>query len=235
MAAFIKANLRAYLPGLESAESVKAIPREKDIAWNRPPNPDSSDYNERLADFELRLARTEQIHTCRPRRCLVYDRHGQLRCKRHAPFPTSEEDKVTEEGKWWQKRLYPFVNGWIPGILINVRCNNDGKILSNGEETKNATMYSTLYAAKKQGKNYNTSAIMADGACMPHSTASSSYPYRNLRSFARRQYVQHTVGLRRDGWYRTNKGASSDIFLRILGVFLVVPCRHRSTIAATFA
>ena len=42
--AFIKANLRAYLPGLESAESVKAIPREKGLAYNRPPDPNDVNY-----------------------------------------------------------------------------------------------------------------------------------------------------------------------------------------------
>ena len=75
---FMKAHLRAYLPGLESSDSVKAIPREKNVAYNRPPNPDDGEYSKRLADFELRLARSEQIHTCHPRRCLVQDKHGQL-------------------------------------------------------------------------------------------------------------------------------------------------------------
>lgn len=71
VAAYIQKNLRAYVPGLESAESVKQIPVERDIAYNRPPDPDCADYDEQLRGFELRLARTEQSHTCRVRRCLV--------------------------------------------------------------------------------------------------------------------------------------------------------------------
>ena len=35
--------------------------------------------------------------------------------------------------------------------------------MTNGGDTKNITFYVTSYAAKKQGKNHNLSAIMADG------------------------------------------------------------------------
>ena len=55
--AYIKANLRAYVPGLKSAASVKSIPTEKDIAWNRPRilqrmimKPQSSHFNEDLQE-----------------------------------------------------------------------------------------------------------------------------------------------------------------------------------------
>lgn len=160
---FIQANLRAYTPGLESAESVASIPREKEIAFNRPPNPSSDYYEEELQKFELKLARMEQIHTCRIRRCLVQGRQGQYYCKRKAPFELSNVDEIDENGRWRQKRLYGYVNGYVPGILVNGRCNNDGKLLTNGADTKNITMYTTLYMAKKQGKNYNVSAVMAKG------------------------------------------------------------------------
>lgn len=163
VAEFIKQNLRAYLPGLESADTVKAIPREKEIAFNRPPNPDLPDYDQRLSDFELRVARMEQVHTCHLGRCLKQNANGEMYCKRRAPFQVSEVDAVNQNGKWTQKRSYEYINGWIPGVLINARCNNDGKLLTNGEDTKNVSFYSTLYAAKKQGNNYNSSAVMADG------------------------------------------------------------------------
>ncbi|KAJ7187073.1 hypothetical protein C8R46DRAFT_880324 [Mycena filopes] len=163
VAAYIKANLRAHLPGLETAESVKGIPVEKDIAYNRPPNPTAPDYDEQLRRFELRLARTEQVHTCRIRRCLVVGKSGHLRCKRRAPFKISKEDFIDEGGTWGQKRLYEYMNGWIPGILVNVRCNNDAKLLTNGEETTNTTWYCAGYAAKPQQKNHNVSAILAKG------------------------------------------------------------------------
>jgi len=59
--------------------------------------------------------------------------------------------------------MYEYMNGWIPGILINARCNNDGKLLTNGGDTKNITYYVSSYAAKKQGKSYNTSVVLAQG------------------------------------------------------------------------
>jgi hypothetical protein len=161
VADYIGQNLRAYVPGLENAESIKAIPRQKDIAFNRPINPDALDYDEQLEDFELRLARCEQIHTCRLRQCLVQDKNGTYRCKRRAPFQLSDIDDIDENGNWCQKRLYGYVNGWIPGILVNGRCNNDGKLLTNGSDTKKVARYTTTYAAKKQGRSYNASAVMA--------------------------------------------------------------------------
>ena len=177
VAKFIQSNLRAYLPGLESKGSVQAIPRERDIAFNRPPNPNCDDYEKQLTDFELRLARTEQVHTCKVRRCLIQDKSGVYRCKRRAPFTTSDVDKIDENGQWWQRRLYGYVNGWIPGLLVNVRCNNDGKLLTNGEDTKAITAYTTMYLAKKQGRNYNASAVMAKGYAyhLDHSSETSAY------------------------------------------------------------
>ena len=72
-------------------------------------------------------------------------------------------DEIEEDGRWRQKRLYEFVNGYIPGILVNARCNNDGKLLTNGRDTLNILMYTTLYLAKKQGISYNVTAVMAKG------------------------------------------------------------------------
>jgi hypothetical protein len=163
VAAFIRANFRAYVPGLESAESIGKIPHNNEVSYSRPPNPDGTDYDAEILRSELSLARMEQVHTCKPRRCLVYDRHNQLVCKRRAPFQVSDDDFVTETGLCGPKRLYGYINAWVPSILINARCNNDGKFLTSGAETKNITFYVTSYAAKKQGKNYNVSAVMADG------------------------------------------------------------------------
>ncbi|TFK88570.1 hypothetical protein K466DRAFT_488611, partial [Polyporus arcularius HHB13444] len=160
---YIAANLRAYLPGLESAQSVKGIPREKGIAYSRPPHPDSPDYEQEASRFELRLARATQVHTCKIGRCLRYDKKGSLSCKRRAPFEASDEDYVTPEGRWGQKRLYRYMNGWIPSVLLHARCNNDGKLLTNGSDTKNITFYVSSYAGKKQAKNHNLSAVIADG------------------------------------------------------------------------
>ncbi|KAJ8585562.1 hypothetical protein M405DRAFT_696957, partial [Rhizopogon salebrosus TDB-379] len=105
----------------------------------------------------------KQVHTCEYRRCLVPDKNGQYRCKRHAPFEKSEKDILLEDGQWKSKRAYEYLNGWMPSITVNLRCNNDAKILTNGDETKNVMFYVTAYQTKKQGKNYNISAVMAQG------------------------------------------------------------------------
>ena len=160
--AYLRANFRAYLPGLESAESIARLPHNNEISYSRPPNPDFEDYDAVLQRSELAIARMEQVHACKPRRCLVYDRQNQLVCKRRAPFQVSEDAFITDTGVCGPKRLHGYVNSWVPSILINARCNNDGKFLTSGADTKNITFYVTSYAAKKQGKNYNVSAIMAD-------------------------------------------------------------------------
>ncbi len=161
--AYIRANIRAYLPGMETAQSVKAIPKENDIAYNRPPDPASPSFASDCRDFELRLARVNQVHTCKVKRCLRFDRGGRLVCKRRAPFEYAEDDYVDQDGRWGMKRLYRYMNGWIPAVLLNGRCNNDGKLLTNGSDTKNITFYVSSYAGKKQGRNYNLSAVLADG------------------------------------------------------------------------
>ena len=56
-----------------------------------------------------------------------------------------------------------MMNSWNPAISVNIRCNNDCKILTNGGDTKNLTWYVTSYASKKQGKSHNMSALMAKG------------------------------------------------------------------------
>jgi hypothetical protein len=161
--AYIKANLRAYVPGLESADDVKRIPNEPQIAYSRPINPDDPEYDTQIVDFERRLARGKQVHTCELRRCLVPNKQGHYQCKRRAPFECSLEDFVSESGQWKPKRLYAFMNGWNPAVLVNCRCNNDAKFLTNGSETRGSSFYITGYATKKQNKNHNMSAIMAKG------------------------------------------------------------------------
>ncbi|THG93269.1 hypothetical protein EW026_g7927 [Hermanssonia centrifuga] len=163
MRAFIKANVRAYCPGLESAESVKAIRSDQAVGFTRPPNPDSTTYADEVKTRELALARTLQVHTCQMRQCLQFDKQGKLVCKRKAPWATANEDFVDESGQWGAKRLYAYVNGWNPSILLYARCNNDCKLLTNGRDTKNLSYYVTSYAAKKQGRGFSMSAILAQG------------------------------------------------------------------------
>ena len=53
VASYIHHNLRAYVPGLETAEATKAIPREADIVYSQPVHPDAIDYEEQVNAFEL--------------------------------------------------------------------------------------------------------------------------------------------------------------------------------------
>ena len=160
---FICVNFRVHLPGFENEKSIKNIPSEDDIAWSCPPDPTSSSYNELAADLERRVVRSKQMHKCDMQQCLMTDKKGNYRCKRQAPFPLSEGDVMNSDGHWFPKRLYAYVNGWIPTITINLQCNNDGKLLTSGQDTKNIAYYVTNYAAKKQGKTYNLSVILAKG------------------------------------------------------------------------
>lgn len=161
--AYIKANIRSFTAGLESRTDIKKTPNEADIAFSRPLHPDSPSFAADLPAYERRLARSQQVHTCDMNRCLVPMRNGRYRCKRRAPFDLSPEDTVDERGSWKSKRTYPYLNGWMPAVLHNVRCNNDVKLLTNGADTKNCSFYITSYAAKKQQKHHNMSAIMSKG------------------------------------------------------------------------
>ncbi|KAJ3819152.1 hypothetical protein F5880DRAFT_1490169 [Lentinula raphanica] len=158
---YIKANFRAYLPGLESAESIREIPKIADIGFSRPPDPKSVDYEEQLRKRELDVARSCQIHVCDRNRCLKLGKDGRYYCKRRAPFELAAEDFIEENGAWGPKRLYGYVNNWIPGVLVNCGCNDDGKFLTNGRDANNITHYVTEYTTKPQGKNYNESAVIA--------------------------------------------------------------------------
>ncbi|CAK5283390.1 unnamed protein product [Mycena citricolor] len=183
--AYIRVNMCAYLPGLDLAEGVKDIAVEKEIAYNRPPNPDVPAYWEQVQDFERCLARTEQVHTCNIWRCLVVTKSGHLRCKRRAPFPCSTDDYVFPNGDWGPKRLYEYINGWNPALLVNVRCNNNSKFLTHGDDTKKITLYILGYATKPQLRNHNTSAILAKGYA--YHTAMAALPDEQIKDLRDRQ------------------------------------------------
>lgn len=162
---FLKANLSAELPGIESRDDLKRIPNEVEIAWSRPPNPTSNDdkYFREVEEMERRVARSKQVHTCEYHRCLVPDGKGGFKCKRRAPFEKSEEYVVHPDGRWSVRRVFLYFNTWVRSLCAHVRCNNDGKLLTNGGDTSNITFYATTYQTKKQGKNYNVSAVMVKG------------------------------------------------------------------------
>ncbi|KZS99436.1 uncharacterized protein LAESUDRAFT_667988, partial [Laetiporus sulphureus 93-53] len=83
------------------------------------------------------------------------------RCKRGAPWPLSDVDWVDEARGWGPKWTFGYFNSWQPDISVSVRCNNDIKLLTNGRDTGNITYYETNYVSKKQGRNYNASALFA--------------------------------------------------------------------------
>ncbi|KIK18418.1 hypothetical protein PISMIDRAFT_109548 [Pisolithus microcarpus 441] len=170
---FIKANIRAYLPGLESADAIRRIPNEVDVAYSWPPTPASANYDLQLSELERRVVRAKQLHTCEARRCLIPSKNGQLICKRRVLFPVAEEDFIRETGEWGMKRLHAYLNAWVPALSINARCNNDVKLLTNSRATTNLTFYITSYQTKKQGKHHNLSAILAKG--LAYHTANTAY------------------------------------------------------------
>ncbi len=150
------------MPGMESMQTVKAIPNEVEVAYARPPDPfDDLEYRSRCEVFERRVVRAKQVHTCELRRCLRVDRNGKLVCKPRAPFEVTSDTYVEESGHWCQKRLCEYMNAWCPDLLICVCCNNDIKMLLNGKETINILYYVTGYSAKNQQRNHNISAVVA--------------------------------------------------------------------------
>jgi len=160
---FISANIHAYLPGMESADSIKTIPNEVEVAYSQPPNPNAQHYDDLITEMERQVVRLKNLHTCAPRRCLIPSKQGGLVCRRRAPFERSDDDSINEDGKWGPKRLYEFMNAWCPALSINLCCNNDIKLLTNARDTMNITYYITSYQTKKQGRNYNMSAVLAKG------------------------------------------------------------------------
>ncbi len=82
MQQYIHRNIQAYVPGLDSADTVHDILAEPDIAFNQPPNPNHENYEREVQDFELWLARMEQVHVCKRNHCLKEDRWGNWHCKR---------------------------------------------------------------------------------------------------------------------------------------------------------
>ncbi|KAK7679205.1 hypothetical protein QCA50_017783 [Cerrena zonata] len=81
---FIAANFKAHYPELKNKEAIDAIPSNTEVAYDRPPHPDSEDYWVKVHDLEVQVVRTKQMHTCTPQTCIINDRKG-ARCKRRAP------------------------------------------------------------------------------------------------------------------------------------------------------
>ncbi|THH14182.1 hypothetical protein EW146_g6117 [Bondarzewia mesenterica] len=160
---YIRQNFHAHLPGLSSEEEIKAMATEPEVTYSRPPNPSGSDYKRRAEELEQKVCRMKQVHTCKVGSCLRPSKEGGFVCKRGAPWALADEDRISANGNWEPKRTFSYFNTWVPAISVNVRCNCDGKLLTNGVDTRQITFYITMYATKKQGRTYNASALLAKG------------------------------------------------------------------------
>jgi len=168
---FLSRNVRAHKPQLteEYIQRTAAVPN---VAYSRPPAPTSANFAAEQDDLEVLLARTTQLHTCSPHTCLRLDRFGERRCKRKAPFPLANENRVDESGSWAIHRTYGYLNNWCPPLFPLLRSNHDIKFITNGPETKSIMWYISSYQTKKQGKTFNSSALLAK-AVKNHNTSDS--------------------------------------------------------------
>jgi len=158
---FLRNNCRASIDGINTQQDLDAVPSCADVAYSRPPNPSSATYDDEGAALERTVACTKQRHKCSMATCLRATSSGALVCKRRAPWPLAEEDTVAPDGRYTIRRCLPYLNAWNPAITRNLRCNNDLKVLTNGQHTRGVTFYVSMYATKKQGRSYNTCALWA--------------------------------------------------------------------------
>jgi hypothetical protein len=170
--AYIRENIWAHLDGF-GYDTICTMRRETELAYSRPADPDSPSWQAEMDDMERHLVRSQQIHTCKTSTCLKINKKGKWICKRRAPWELSDEDSIDEFGTWRAKCTYGYINGYCPPVLLTVKCNNDIKLLTNGEDTKDAGWYSTGYQTKKQNKSFNMSALMAK--TLMYHTENSTY------------------------------------------------------------
>ena len=157
---YIEQNVRAHHPDIRSIEDLKEVQSNSEIAYERPPNPESAQYWQEVEEMVHRVMRSKQVHVCGPG-CEKTTKGGVVICKRGAPWPLSDSVVVEDNGNWLPIRHFEYQNGASATILVNLRCNNDFKILLNGPETRGLTYYIVKYAAKKQGKTYNVTALIS--------------------------------------------------------------------------
>nr|GAT43542.1 predicted protein [Mycena chlorophos] len=179
---FIRQNIRAHIEGTD-AQTLLALPVERNITYSRPEDPRGANYKQRAAAAESRIARAVQPHDCKPFTCLKLKK-GRVVCKRRAPWKTATTDWVTDTGDWGPKRLVGSINAWNPPLLQVTRCNQDMKLVTNGAETKDITFYITLYIAKRQIQAANASALLAKGTAFQQ-----KYQQANIDSARRNKHL----------------------------------------------
>ncbi|KAF8425808.1 hypothetical protein L210DRAFT_3615050 [Boletus edulis BED1] len=135
---FMKMNVCAHVDGLTEA-TIKTMSRETDLAYSRPPNPDSPHWNAEFTDRLCRVVRSQQVHTCTKSACLRYNTRGQLTCKRRAPWPLSGGDSIDSQGNYTPRRTVPYIHTFCPSISVAICCSSDIQVLTNGRDAKDAT------------------------------------------------------------------------------------------------
>jgi hypothetical protein len=165
---FLEQVICAHLDGMtEHSIANHRRSTKPNPSWARPPHPADEDYESVVDNHLLRIVMSSQVHTCQRGSCLIRDRYGQERCKRRAPFPLSDNYVVNEDGTYALQRSLPMVNSFNPAISSSLMCNNDVKLITNGSATNDLLFYLTNYAAKKQGRSYNQSALLAKQKLFP--------------------------------------------------------------------
>lgn len=157
---FIADVVHAHAPGVSEEDCAGPAPSPHP-SFRRPPDPDAPDFDNRASWAAKLHMETSQYHVC-SMACQKVDRYGNISCKCHAPFATSDDVVVFSNGEYIPIRLIDRLNAcnlWIH--ILALGANGDIKINTNGEETTAAVWYTTNYGTKAQGKSYNTSAYAA--------------------------------------------------------------------------
>ncbi|KAJ3885392.1 hypothetical protein GG344DRAFT_82761 [Lentinula edodes] len=180
VANFIATNITADV-GLDTQALMK-VQTKPSISFNRPLSPSDPQYSVKRVEQQKLLTHALQLHQCAVGRCLIV-KGGRQVCKNRAPWPLSKDNFIRSDGEWGMVRSVGYVNAFNGTIQETHLCNNDIKLITNGEETKDMTFYFTAYASKKQHKSTNESAILA-----------KRYAFHNKQEAKNKDY--HQVGRR---------------------------------------
>ena len=152
---YIRNVIHANIKELDD-EAVENLPKGKEVSYSRPFLPTEPNAQKQVDE----LAHTLQFHTCHTTTCLRL-RKDQWVCKRRFPLQVSRDAWVASNGNWEPKQNCSRLNNWNPLLFICLRSNEDIKLLLNGSGTTVLSFYITNYAAKKQNRTSNTSALLA--------------------------------------------------------------------------
>jgi len=146
---YIRSVIHADINELND-QGVEELPKQKEVSYARPFLPSDPGAQARINS----LARSLQFHTCSTTTCLRLVK-DELICKRHFPVQQASD-------AWGPKRFCSRLNNWNPYILSCLRSNHDLKLLLNGTGTLALSFYITNYAAKKQNRTSNITALLAE-------------------------------------------------------------------------